>query len=80
MRRLLIAVAVAACALVTPLAAPAAADGSWIDGPRVNWNQAGMSVPTAPAMDAAVDPRCFELRRRPETYEDKVVAAAGWTL
>jgi hypothetical protein len=39
-----------------------------------------MTVPAAPTTASPVDPRCLELRRRPETYEDKVVAAAGWTL
>jgi hypothetical protein len=62
------------------LPSSASADGSWIDGPRVNWNQAGMSVPAAPAMTADVEPRCLELRRRPETFEDKQAAAAGWSL
>ena len=60
--------------------APAGADGSWIDGPPVNWNRPGMPIPTAPPMDPAADPRCLDLRRRPETYEDKLVAAGGWAL
>jgi hypothetical protein len=71
-------VAILAILLLSP--SNANADGSWIDGPRVNWNQAGLSVPAAPPMAADTDPRCLELRRRPETFEDKSATAAGWSL
>jgi hypothetical protein len=59
---------------------PLLADGSWIDGPRTNWNQPGMAVPLAPPMDPAVDPRCLTSQRPPETTEDRILAGAGWTL
>lgn len=59
---------------------PVAADGSWIDGPRANWNRPGMEVPKAPPMDPVVDARCLGQGRPPETYADEVVAGAGWTL
>lgn len=80
MRRLLNAVTMALSVLMVPPSSLVAADGSWIDGPRVNWNQTGMTIPTAPSMSTEADARCLELRRRPETYEDKLVAAVGWTL
>src|SRR5262245_48119496 len=60
--------------------ASANADGNWIDGPRVNWNQAGMKIPTAQPMAPDVEPRCLDLRRRPQTFEDKQAAPAGWSL
>src|SRR5262249_46077245 len=44
----------ACSALVLLLAlfpAAAAADGSWLDQPLNNWNQAGMDIPQAPPMD-----------------------------
>src|SRR5689334_7774444 len=41
---------------------------------------ADRAIPVAPMSRASGEPRCLDLRRRPETYEDKLVAAAGWTL
>jgi hypothetical protein len=71
--------ALAITALVVASSSPASAAGDWIDGPRVNWNQAGMALPAAPSSPPSAS-RCAEVRRRPETYEDKLLAAAGWTL
>ena len=58
----------------------ALADGSWLDQPLSNWNQAGMDLPQAPAMDPATNPRCLGQGRAPETSADQVLADAGWTL
>lgn len=80
MKLRLIPALVIVLALTVSTSARVEADGSWIDGPRVNWNQAGMRIPAAPPMAADVDPRCLELRRRPESFEDKAAAAAGWSL
>jgi hypothetical protein len=57
----------------------AAADGSWLDGPLDNWNEAGMEIPEAP-MGLMVDPLCQAQRRPPETDADEALAARGWTL
>ena len=61
-------------------APPARADGRWLDAPLVNWNRAGMAVPTAPPMPATIDPQCLGQLRPPETPEDQAVAAAGWRM
>lgn len=58
---------------------PVAADGSWIDGNRTSWNQAGMAIPAAPAATEPFGP-CGEFVRPPETPEDAQLAAAGWRL
>lgn len=58
----------------------AGADGSWLDGPVVNWNQPGMTVPTAPPRDPAVNPRCFEVENAPDSRPEQIVVGAGWTL
>lgn len=78
MNRLLTVLA-AGLSLALSSSGPAAADGSWLDGPRANWNRPDLPVPSAPPMDSAVDPRCLEQRRPPETAEDETLAAAGWT-
>lgn len=80
MRYLLLAIITALSVLVGQPASAVRADGSWIDGPRVNWNSPSMPIPAAPTTTGPGDARCADLRRRPETYEDKLVSAAGWTL
>jgi len=54
---------------------------SWLDEPKpVSWNTAGLSVPVAPRMSEAEDPRCRDLARPPELEEDKRVRDRGWDL
>ena len=58
----------------------ATADGTWLDQPLSNWNQAGMDVPQAPAMDPSTNPQCPPLQRPAETDADQALTNAGWTL
>jgi hypothetical protein len=57
-----------------------AQEASWLDGNLASWNTPGMAIPAAPKPDVALDPRCTERERPPETDEDKALAAAGWRL
>jgi hypothetical protein len=72
-------VALAATFLLLPLIA-VAQKASWLDGDLASWNAPGMAVPEAAKSDVALDPRCTERERPPETDEDKALAAAGWRL
>lgn len=65
--------------LLQPLSV-AAQDASWLDGDLASWNTPGMSIPIAPAPNAAPDPRCVERERPAETAEDEALAAEGWRL
>jgi LppP/LprE lipoprotein len=56
------------------------ADGAWLDDPSVSWNTPGMAMVQATPHDPAIDPRCFNSSRMPETDEDQAVNQAGWTL
>jgi LppP/LprE lipoprotein len=58
----------------------ASADGSWLDQPLSNWNQPGMDVPQAAAMNPLTNPRCLGQGRPPETAADQALADNGWTL
>ena len=59
----------------------AAADGAWLEKSGSDWNKPGMPIPTAdPGMMTAVDPRCAQQERPPETAEDLQLAGAGWKL
>jgi LppP/LprE lipoprotein len=58
----------------------ASADGSWLDQPLSNWNQPGMDVPQAAAMDPGTNPRCIGQGRPAETVADQALADNGWTL
>jgi len=71
-------VAISSCWLV---AAPAAADGGWLDEPVLDaWNQPGQGVPAAPPATGSPNPFCDRLHRPAETAEDAAVETAGWTL
>jgi hypothetical protein len=58
----------------------AAADGSWLDQPLSNWNQAGMDIPQAPLMDPSTNPQCLPQKRPADTAADQALKDAGWTL
>lgn len=78
---MLLTLALAGLALTLALAPNfALADGSWLDQPLGTWNQAGMDLPPAPAMDPATNPRCLQQSRPVETDADQALADAGWTL
>ncbi len=54
---------------------------SWLDDRKpASWNNAGATIPAAPRVDGAVDPRCAELARPPELPKDKPVGDRGWHL
>src|SRR5690242_3154969 len=80
MRRILLMLASVSLFTVLLVADRAAADGLWLDGPVTNWNRPGMTVPTAPPRNPAVDPRCFEGDNAPASRPEQIVADAGWTL
>src|SRR4051794_590344 len=66
--------------LVALVPSQAAADGSWLDQPLVNWNSVGMDLPQAPAMDPSTNPRCLNTGRPAETPADQALLDHGWTL
>ena len=54
---------------------------SWLDEPRPSsWNQPGLSVPAAPRVPGAVDPRCRTSARPPQLEEDERLREQGWDL
>jgi LppP/LprE lipoprotein len=73
----IVTVTVAGLALIPDLAL---AGGTWLDEPLTNWNQAGMSLPQAPAMAPATNPQCLQQNRPVETDADQALTDAGWTL
>jgi len=56
--------------------------GAWLDQPLASWNQAGVTIPAAPAPkgDSPTDPRCARGVRPPETPSERLVSSAGWSL
>ena len=58
----------------------AAQSGEWLDQPLSAWNQAGVTIPAAPAPkgDSPTDPRCASGVRPPETPSERLVSSAGW--
>jgi len=61
-------------------AASASAQGSWLDRPMRNWNNGNGTVPNAPATLIAIDERCREQIRLPDSLADRAVTRAGWSL
>ena len=54
---------------------------SWLDAAKpASWNMPGLSIPTAPRKQAAVDPRCRTAARPAELEADKRLQAKGWDL
>ena len=54
---------------------------SWLDEPQpASWNAPGPSVPVAPRISQAVNPRCRGLARPSELEEDRRVRDRGWDL
>jgi hypothetical protein len=54
---------------------------AWLDASKpASWNTPGLSVPAAPRIQGAVDPRCREQARPPQSDEDKRVRDQGWDL
>ena len=56
--------------------------GAWLDAPLTNWNAKLTALPRAAVAKgaAAMDPQCKETQRSGNSPEDKLLAAAGWTL
>src|SRR5262245_44526473 len=79
--RLPLLVALLAALAVSLAPRPVRADGAWLQAsPPAPWNVAGAPVPPAPPAVVALEPRCANVARTPETGADGQVAAAGWTL
>jgi hypothetical protein len=58
--------------------APAA---SWLgEAKPASWNKPGTSIPAAPKLEEAVDPRCKAMVRPPQSDEDERVRDRGWEL
>ena len=54
---------------------------SWLDEAKpASWNTPGLSIPAAPKLPNAVDPRCKEAARPPQLEEDKRLRQQGWDL
>jgi len=63
------------------LAGAVMAQSSWLDRPlNNNWNRGDGIVPTAPRSAEAIDARCREQVRNPESLVDRSVTRAGWSL
>ncbi|HLA96326.1 MAG TPA: YbaY family lipoprotein [Pyrinomonadaceae bacterium] len=56
------------------------AQTSWLDRPLRNWNTGDGVVPNAPRTLVAIDARCREQIRTPESLADRAVTRAGWHL
>lgn len=57
------------------------AQTSWLDRPQGrNWNTGDGVVPNAPRTLVAIDARCREQIRTPESLADRAVTRAGWSL
>ena len=62
-------------------AAAAMAQSSWLDRPlNNNWNRGDGVVPNAPRTLVAIDERCRNQIRDPESLSDRAVTRAGWSL
>jgi heat shock protein HslJ len=54
---------------------------AWLDNPQpVPWNTPAATIPSAPKVAGAVDPRCRSAARPPQLAEDRLVTARGWDL
>ena len=61
--------------------ATAFAQTSWLDRPlNNNWNNGNGVVPQAPRTLAAIEGRCRDQVRNPESLSDRAVTRAGWSL
>lgn len=61
-------------------AATAFGQTSWLDRPLNNWNNGNGTVPNAPRTLVAIDPRCQNQIRQPDSLADRAVTRAGWSL
>jgi len=72
-------IAIAACSPV--IGRPQGQATSWLDEPKpASWNKPGASIPAAPKIQDAVDPRCKEQARPAQLNEDTRVRDQGWDL
>src|SRR5438445_1067020 len=56
------------------------AQSSWLDRPLNNWNNGSGVVPNAPRTLVAIDERCRDQIRTPDSLSDRAVTRAGWSL
>ena len=65
---------------VLMISGAAIAQSSWLDRPLNNWNNGNGVVPNAPRTLVAIDERCREQIRTPDSLSDRAVTRAGWSL
>jgi len=54
---------------------------AWLDQPTItSWNTGTQDIPHAPRVEEAVNPRCRETARPPQTDEDRQVRDGWWDL
>lgn len=54
---------------------------SWLDEAKpASWNKPGVTIPAAPKIQGALDPRCREAARPPQLEQDKQLRDHGWDL
>ena len=59
----------------------AMAQTSWLDRPlNTNWNNGNGVVPQAPRTLVAIETKCRDQIRNPESLSDRAVTRAGWSL
>ncbi|MEO7659107.1 MAG: YbaY family lipoprotein, partial [Pyrinomonadaceae bacterium] len=62
-------------------AATAFGQTSWLDRPlNINWNNGNGVIPSAPRTLVAIDTRCRDQIRVPDSLADRAVTRAGWSL
>ena len=65
---------------VLMISGTALAQSSWLDRPLNNWNNGTGVVPNAPRTLVAIEERCREQIRTPDSLADRAVTRAGWSL
>lgn len=66
---------------VLVFAGGAMAQTSWLDRPlNTNWNNGNGVVPQAPRTLVAIETKCRDQIRNPESLSDRAITRAGWSL
>jgi hypothetical protein len=74
-----VTIAIVACQ--SGIALSQAKVASWLDEPTpASWNTPGLAIPAAPTTRDAVDSRCRDLARPPQSPEDERLRDQGWDL
>ena len=77
-----VSIALVAGAVGCPVSGEAQAQAAtWLNESKpASWNEPGLSIPAAPAIQADVNPGCREMARPPELEEDRALRDRGWLL